>query len=123
MAHGLADQHFRSYEEVKNWIDLWIASKDDQFFRRGIHMLLERWEKVMASDGQYFEYNQFFTIKPRISEKRRKQSCTPNIMIDFPYIEMYIQSVTKRFVTIFLRWQEARKYFYFGFYFGLSVSQ
>ena len=21
MAHGLADQHFRSYEEVKNWID------------------------------------------------------------------------------------------------------
>ena len=31
MAHGLADQHFRSYEEVKNWIDSWIASKDDQF--------------------------------------------------------------------------------------------
>ena len=21
MTHGLADQHFRSYEEVKNWID------------------------------------------------------------------------------------------------------
>ena len=82
MAHGLADQHFRSYEEVKNWIDSWIASKDDQFFRRGIRTLRERWEKVVASDGQYFEsqmYNQFFTIKPRISEKkRRKQSCTPN---------------------------------------------
>ena len=39
MAHGLADQHFRSYEEVKNWIDSWIASKDDQFFRRGIRTL------------------------------------------------------------------------------------
>ena len=37
-----ADQHFRSYEEVKNWIDSWIASKDDQFFRRGIHTLPER---------------------------------------------------------------------------------
>ena len=37
MAHGLADQHFRSYEEIKNWIDSWIASKDDQFFRREIH--------------------------------------------------------------------------------------
>jgi len=36
MAHGLADQHFRSDEEVKNWIDSWIVSKDDQFFRRGI---------------------------------------------------------------------------------------
>ena len=39
MAHGLADQYFRSYEEVKNWIDSWIASKDDQFFRRGIRTL------------------------------------------------------------------------------------
>jgi len=93
MAHGLADQHFRSYEEVKNWIDLWIASKDDQFFRRGIHMLLERWEKVMASDGQYFEYNQFFIIKPRISEKRRKQSCTPNIMIDFVPVHRNVHTI------------------------------
>ncbi|EGI69192.1 Mariner Mos1 transposase, partial [Acromyrmex echinatior] len=48
--HGLADQHFRSY-----WISSWIASKDDQFFRRGICTLPERWEKVVASDGQYFE--------------------------------------------------------------------
>ncbi|EGI61314.1 Mariner Mos1 transposase, partial [Acromyrmex echinatior] len=55
MAHDLADQHFQSYEEVKNWIDSWIASKDDQFFQRGIRMLPERWEKVVASDGQYFE--------------------------------------------------------------------
>ncbi|KAG5314516.1 MOS1T transposase, partial [Pseudoatta argentina] len=55
MAHDLADQHFRSYEEVKNWIDSWIVSKDDQFFRCGIRTLPERWEKVVASDGQYFE--------------------------------------------------------------------
>ena len=52
MAHGLTDQ---SYEEVKNWIDSWIASKDDQFSQRGIRTLAERWEKVVASDGQYFE--------------------------------------------------------------------
>ena len=51
IAHGLADQHFRSYEEVKNWIDSWIASKDDQFFRRGIRTLPERWEKVVAMDN------------------------------------------------------------------------
>jgi len=36
MAYGLADQHLRSYEEVKNWIVTWIASKHEQFFRRGI---------------------------------------------------------------------------------------
>ncbi|GBP49767.1 Mariner Mos1 transposase [Eumeta japonica] len=55
MAHGLADQHFWPYEEVKNWIDSWIASKDDQFFQRGIRTLPERWEKIVASDGQCFE--------------------------------------------------------------------
>ncbi|GFX71822.1 mariner Mos1 transposase [Trichonephila clavipes] len=51
MAHGLADQHFRSYEEVKNWIGSWIASKDNQFFQRG--------------------------IPSNFGKKRRKQSCTP----------------------------------------------
>ncbi|GBP49870.1 Mariner Mos1 transposase [Eumeta japonica] len=44
MAHGLADQHLQSYEEVKNW----IASKDDQFFQRGIHTL----PKMGESSGQ-----------------------------------------------------------------------
>jgi len=55
MTHGLANQHLRSYEEIKNWIDTWIASKDEQSSRRGIRTLPERWEKVAASDGQYFE--------------------------------------------------------------------
>ena len=55
MAHGLAHQHFRSYDEVNKWIDSWIASKDATFFGDGIRQLIERWKKVMASDGQYFE--------------------------------------------------------------------
>jgi len=42
MAHGLADQHLRFYEKVKNWIDTWITSKDEQLFRRGIRTLSER---------------------------------------------------------------------------------
>jgi len=53
MAHGLAltSTFLRSYEEVKNWaIHTWIASKDEQFFRRGIRTLPDRWEKVMASE-------------------------------------------------------------------------
>ena len=32
----------------------WIASKDESFFRDGIRKLPERWEKVVGSDGQYF---------------------------------------------------------------------
>lgn len=55
MAHGLADQHFRSFEEAKNYIESWIGSKDVDFFWRGIRKLPERWEKVVANDGQYFE--------------------------------------------------------------------
>jgi len=55
MTHGLSEQHFTSYEDTKNCIDDWIASKAEVFFRRGIHVLPERWEKVVANDGYYFE--------------------------------------------------------------------
>lgn len=55
VAHALTAQRFTSYEDTKNWVDSWITSKDKEFFRRGIRMLPERWEKVVASDGQYFE--------------------------------------------------------------------
>ncbi|KAG5318890.1 MOS1T transposase, partial [Pseudoatta argentina] len=54
MAHGLADRRFHSYEEAQKWIDSWIASKDMSFFRRGIHVLPERWSKVVESVGKYF---------------------------------------------------------------------
>ena len=56
MQHGLVDQHFTNFGEVKNWIDSWIADKPAEFFKKGIHELPEKWEKVVASDGQYFEY-------------------------------------------------------------------
>jgi len=55
MTHGLSEQKFSSYEDIKKWIDSWVASKDADLFRRGIRMLLERWEKAVAGDGQYFE--------------------------------------------------------------------
>ena len=31
MAHGLADQQFRSYEDIEKSLDSWIASKDERF--------------------------------------------------------------------------------------------
>ena len=42
MTHGLSERHFTSYKNTKNWVNLWIASKDEAFFRRGIRMLPER---------------------------------------------------------------------------------
>ena len=42
MVHGLAEQHFTSNKEAKNWVNSQIASKDEGFFKRGIRMLPER---------------------------------------------------------------------------------
>ena len=55
MGHALSDQHFTSYENVRKCLDGWFASKERQFSWRGIHQLPDRWEKCIASDGQYFE--------------------------------------------------------------------
>ena len=53
-AQDLASHRFTSFAEIKNWLQNWIASKDESFFRDGIRKLPERWEKVAGSDGQYF---------------------------------------------------------------------
>lgn len=55
MQHDLAGHRFTSFAEIENWLLTWIASKDETFFRDGIRKLPERWEKVVASDGQYFD--------------------------------------------------------------------
>jgi len=47
-------QQITSFAEIENWLQNWIASKDESFFRDGIRKLPERWEKVVGSDGQYF---------------------------------------------------------------------
>lgn len=54
MAHDLSEQRSMSYKDIKNWIGSWIASKYEELFRHNIRMLPESWEKVVASDGQYF---------------------------------------------------------------------
>ena len=44
-----------SEQGIKNWLDSFLPAKLAQFFWDEIHKLPERWEKVIASDGQYFE--------------------------------------------------------------------
>lgn len=55
MVHALAEQYFHSYEDAKKWVDLGLASKDVSFLQCGIQMVPERLEKVVASNGQYFQ--------------------------------------------------------------------
>ena len=62
MGHALSDQHFSSYENVRKCLDDWFASKERQFFWRGIHQLPDRWEKCIASD--LFQIIIFYTEIP-----------------------------------------------------------
>lgn len=51
---ALSGERLNSFEDNKTFIDSWIHSKDEDFSRRGIPFLPERWEKVIANNGQYF---------------------------------------------------------------------
>jgi len=53
---------FHSYEDAKIWSDSWIASKDVSFFRHGIQVLPQKWEKVMASWLNNIFSDMFFTF-------------------------------------------------------------
>ncbi|GFW05876.1 mariner Mos1 transposase [Trichonephila clavipes] len=44
---------FTSNEEVNNHLDQFFASKDQQFYERGLMLLPERWQKVLDQYGQY----------------------------------------------------------------------
>ena len=55
MQNTLTGIRFPSEQGIKHWLDSFLAAKPAQFFWDGIHKLPERWEKVIASDGQYFE--------------------------------------------------------------------
>ena len=52
MGHGA---HWAALRFLRRWLDEWFASKDEEFFWRGIHKLTERWEKCIVSENKYFE--------------------------------------------------------------------
>ena len=53
--NALTGIRFTSEQGIRNWLDSFLAAKPAQFFWDGNHKLPGRWEKVIASDGQYFE--------------------------------------------------------------------
>lgn len=55
MQNKLSGKRFTSVESIENWLDSFFDSKDEKFYWDGIHALPEKWAKVIASDGQYFE--------------------------------------------------------------------
>lgn len=53
MQIDLADVRFRNADEVREWIDDWLAKKDEEYFYRGIHKLPRKWEEIIANYGEY----------------------------------------------------------------------
>lgn len=53
MAHSLKGRHFVNFEDLKKWLDDWIARKQPKFFKDGIKKLPKNWGKVIRNDGEY----------------------------------------------------------------------
>lgn len=45
---------FTNRADVEAHVTAFLASKPQEFFRKGIQKLVENWEKVVTSDGEYF---------------------------------------------------------------------
>lgn len=54
MQHGLKDMRFNNDQDIKKWVDDFLASKQTQFYSDGIKNLLGRWRKTIEAEGDYF---------------------------------------------------------------------
>ncbi len=54
LSNFLCDKRFNSEEEVKTEVDLFFSSKNPNFYSRGMNLLVERWQKIVDSNGDYF---------------------------------------------------------------------
>jgi hypothetical protein len=44
---------FNNDAELRNWLDDFVTAKPEDFFKRGIENLPERWEAVVNNGGEY----------------------------------------------------------------------
>ena len=77
---SMQDSCFKTLDDVRKFVDNFIASKSASFFHDGICMLPDRWRKVIGNNGQYFEdwsdIHIFYNINYYL-EKKKKISYTP----------------------------------------------
>lgn len=55
MAHFLRGRRFETVDDVEEGCRQFFASKDKDWYRRGIQQLVERWQKTIEHDGLYFD--------------------------------------------------------------------
>lgn len=54
MEHYLRNKNFENRSDLNSGLATFFASKDANFYKRGIFNLVKRWEKVIENDGAYF---------------------------------------------------------------------
>ena len=55
LEHSLRGKRFINVDQVKKHLSQYFASKSKSFYQRGIYLLPEKWQKVINSNGEYFE--------------------------------------------------------------------
>lgn len=53
MQHSLAEKKFKNNDEVKVWVSQFFESQPEDFYRKGIHSLRQRWQRVIDNNGEY----------------------------------------------------------------------
>lgn len=56
LEHWLRGKKFTTIEEMQESLTKFFESKDRNWYRRGIYQLEEQWQKVIESNGEYFDY-------------------------------------------------------------------
>ncbi len=54
MSNFLANKRFTTEGEVKTEVDRFFTSKNPEFYSRGMNLLVERWQKIVDCNGDYF---------------------------------------------------------------------
>ncbi len=55
LEHFLRDKYYETSESIRNDLDFYFNSKSQSFYRDGIRKLPDLWQKVIDSEGEYFD--------------------------------------------------------------------
>ena len=55
MEHFLRDKSFKNNQDLQNQLDAYFEAKPKSFYRDGIRQLVTKWQKVIDSQGNYFD--------------------------------------------------------------------
>ena len=53
LSNAMREVSFYTDAALRAWLDEFFASKSNNFYRKGIENFVERWEKVVDTNGEY----------------------------------------------------------------------